>query len=68
MLNQMWLIWSDEHGAWWMSGKSGYTRDLQRAGRYSLEEATEICENANRQSDRIQETMFPCPSQANAHA
>lgn len=66
MLNQMtteWLIWSDEHGAWWAPDKAGYTRDLERAGRYSLAEATEICENANRYSDGILETMFPCPVQ-----
>jgi hypothetical protein len=60
-MNAEWLIWSDEHGAWWAPDKAGYTRELELAGRYSLEEATEICENANRYSDSIQETMFPCP-------
>jgi hypothetical protein len=71
MLNQMgeqrmnpeWLIWSREHGAWWCPESSGYTRNLDQAGRYSLEQATEICEHANRYSDRIQETMFPCQDQ-----
>jgi hypothetical protein len=62
-MNAKWLIWSDEHGAWWRPLKRGYTRNLDEAGRYSFEEATEICENANRYGDRILETMFPCPVQ-----
>jgi hypothetical protein len=62
MLNQMtnaeWLIWSDEHGAWWMPNASGYTRKLSDAGRYSLEQATKICITANRYSDTIHEIML----------
>jgi|SRR5215469_2684417 len=58
---ETWLIWSQEHGAWWMPDSSGYTRDFDKAGRYSLKEATEICANANRDSERVQESMFPAP-------
>ena len=42
-----WVIWSEEHLAWWASGKSGYTRSLQAAGRYTKDEALTIVEIAN---------------------
>jgi transcriptional regulator with XRE-family HTH domain len=42
------LIWSEEHGAWWGPGRTGYTRSIREAGRYSLAEASEIVQNANR--------------------
>ena len=42
-----WLIWSEEHGAWWMPDRRGYTRILRKAGRYSLEQARELVEAAN---------------------
>lgn len=45
--SQCWLIWSEEHGAWWAPAKSGYTRSLQAAGRYSEEDARLICRSAN---------------------
>jgi hypothetical protein len=40
-------IWSNEHRAWWAPGRWGYTHSLARAGRFTLAEATEICERAN---------------------
>jgi len=43
-----WLIWSEEHGAWWAPGRSGYTRSMRKAGRYQRAEAVEIVDNANR--------------------
>ena len=42
------LIWSEEHGAWWRPGRAGYTRSIREAGRYSLEEAGDIVKKANR--------------------
>lgn len=42
-----WLIWSNEHGQWWAPASQGYTPSRKRAGRYSLEEATEIVAGAN---------------------
>jgi hypothetical protein len=42
------LVWSEEHGAWWRPGRAGYTRSIREAGRYSLDEAAAIVENANR--------------------
>lgn len=40
-------IWSNEHRSWWGAGRQGYTRILERAGTYSLDEAVQICNGAN---------------------
>jgi hypothetical protein len=40
------LVWSNQRQAWWGPGKFGYTNDLNRAGRYSRDEALEICRSA----------------------
>jgi hypothetical protein len=42
------VIWSEEHGAWWRAGGAGYTRSLLGAGRYSETEARRIVKRANR--------------------
>lgn len=42
-----WVIWSEEHGAWWAPGGDGYTRSLNEAGRYTEELARRICHEAN---------------------
>lgn len=39
------LIWSIEHGSWWRSNHDGYTSDVKEAGRYSFDEAIDICNN-----------------------
>jgi len=36
------LIWSFEHEAWWGPNHCGYTTLMEKAGRYSKEEAGEI--------------------------
>lgn len=41
------LIWSEEHGAWWAKNRCGYTTSMKRAGRYPENEADAICANAN---------------------
>jgi hypothetical protein len=51
------LIWSYEHDAWWGPAKMGYTKDFERAGRYTKDEAARICEDANRYSAEINECM-----------
>lgn len=40
------LIWSNEHGAWWGPNGHGYTTGLETAGRYSKERAERIAQSA----------------------
>lgn len=42
-----WVIWSEEHGAWWAPGGRGYILSLRHAGRYSAEHAAAIVARAN---------------------
>jgi hypothetical protein len=44
----LYVIWSEQHGAWWCPNKRGYTRQLTAAGRYSKAAAEEIVTEANR--------------------
>ena len=44
--DEMYLIWSNEHKAWWRGGKVGYTKQLKDAGVYKRIEAIAICRNA----------------------
>lgn len=43
----LWLVYSNEHRAWWGPGHHGYTTDTDRAGRYSQAAAAAICAKAN---------------------
>lgn len=57
-----WLIWSTEHQGWWKPARRGYTPNQTLAGRYTLEEALEICQEANAHllpDHSPQETMIP---------
>ena len=40
-MDEQYLIWSNEHRAWWRPDRCGYTRDVRTAGRYSRQEAIE---------------------------
>ena len=40
------LIWSNEHRAWWGPGRAGYAFRVADAGRYSYSEALCICTEA----------------------
>lgn len=42
-MNDKYLIWSNEHRAWWGPNNAGYTTSLQRAGRYSRNDAIRTC-------------------------
>lgn len=41
------LIWSNEHNAWWGANHMGYYQCVENAGSYTLEEALKICNSAN---------------------
>jgi len=41
-VEDIYLIWSNEHAGWWGPGGAGYTRKLSQAGRYSQTEALRI--------------------------
>lgn len=41
------LIWSEEHGAWWRAGRRGYTTSMNAAGIYSEHEARTISASSN---------------------
>lgn len=45
-LGLVWLVWSNEHNAWWAPEERGYTQDMDLAGRYTEERADEICATA----------------------
>lgn len=44
---ELFLIWSIEHNAWWRAGRWGYSQHLADAGFYTKAEAVEICRGAN---------------------
>lgn len=46
-MNDLYLIWSLEHHAWWRPNSCGYTNCFQEAGIYTKADAERICENAN---------------------
>lgn len=43
----MYLIWSYEHDGWWKENSTGYTDDVEQAGLYTEEQASQICNEAN---------------------
>lgn len=44
--SELYLIWSNEHYAWWGPGERGYVKAVAEAGKYSRERAIEICKRA----------------------
>lgn len=58
------VIWSEEHGAWWRPGRHGYTRELSKAGRYSKADADQIVANKHLPSFvPFDEVAFPAPAE-----
>lgn len=49
--DKVWLIWSNEHEAFWCADRNGYSYAIQRAGRYTFDEAFKIVKDANYPSD-----------------
>lgn len=56
-----WLVWSNEHEAWWGPNRAGYYTDINSAGRYSLSEA-ESCARTRSQEDGEPPTEVVVPS------
>ena len=46
-MSAQYLIWSNEHRAWWGPNSRGYTPSVHKAGRYDRDFALNICRNAN---------------------
>lgn len=42
----LYVVWSNEHGAWWRANSAGYCTELLGAGLYTKEEAEAICARA----------------------
>lgn len=42
-----WIVWSNEHRAFWAPNRCGYTARIEKAGRYTRAEAETICNGAN---------------------
>lgn len=42
-----WIVWSNEHRAFWRPNQCGYTGRIDWAGRYTKAEAETICNGAN---------------------
>lgn len=40
------LVWSNEHNAWWRANSQGYSRSILGAGIYSREEAIDIADKS----------------------
>lgn len=57
-MSAVYLIFSNEHGAWWRPSRCGYTVMLKAAGRYTRDEALSICAHAR---DGMSGTS--CPSE-----
>jgi hypothetical protein len=63
MKTSHWVLWSEEHSAWWAPGEHGYTNSLRRAGRYSEARAKAIETKANRylEPGDLHEIALPDP-------
>jgi len=53
------LIWSFQKQAWWEETRHLYTRHIEYAARFSLEEALAICNGANYHGGEIRECIVP---------
>lgn len=52
-MDDLYLLWSNEHCAWWRGNRHGYSRGLDGAGRFTREVALKICAKALMQAPHI---------------
>jgi hypothetical protein len=57
--NKGWLIWSNEHNAWWRPNAYGYTENIEEAGRYILSDARKHCYQP--EGGATKEVVVPSP-------
>jgi hypothetical protein len=64
------LVWSNEHRAWWRSHHRGYTEYIEEAGRYSRAEGEQIVARAtlngrltNRRVNPVTDEEYAQPSE-----
>ncbi len=55
----VWLVWSNDDRLWWCANRSGYTRFVENAGRYTLAEAVSIAWNHREDCTDDQPNPFP---------
>lgn len=53
------LIWSNEHRAWWRGNERGYTGYIEEAGRYTYGEAYTIVRKATLNGELTKERTDP---------
>jgi hypothetical protein len=53
MDDEVYLIWSHEHGGWWKAGGWGYAKGLSQAGHYTRQQAFRICRDATPMASRL---------------
>ena len=58
--SKVWLVWSNEHQAWWGPNRSGYFIDINSAGRYTLAEAVS-CAETRSPAEIPPEVVVPAP-------
>jgi hypothetical protein len=47
-----WLVWSNEHHAWWGPNAAGYYKDARGAGIHTKAEAEECCERRSKEEGK----------------
>lgn len=57
----LWLVWSNEHRAWWAAESKGYATHVCDAGRYTLRVANRICDPRNVTKGVPDEVIVPSP-------
>lgn len=60
-MSEPYLIWSNEHNAWWRPNSQGYTHSIEAAGRYGLQEAIRVSNQANYSWDDMRQLPNELP-------